>query len=219
MQETEKELQEIAVKFGKIPTDLTKKKDIIDAGYLTEEEFNLLPIVPRSTEMLSATQWPKIGGRKTYPLSGALNEAEKRMYYDYKSQHKPGTGSVRASKPIDDTTKQNIEELRKFLKDKGADEALLAKFETVVPHQKVGLLEEMFGVSSVGMLQKVNLKYIMYRGPNGEFSKNPQPSGADFYALLDKDFMPKYTLEQVKVNVQKLLDKGIDVRNYIVDLK
>ena len=38
------------------------------------------------------------------------------------------------------------------------------------------------------------------------------------YDLVKKGFMPKYTLEQVKSNVEKLATKGIIVKNTIVDL-
>lgn len=211
---TKKELEAVAEKFGKIPAAITKKADIIAGGYLTEEEFAELQNCPRSTPMSSGTVWPKIGGRKTYPLSGVLNAEERRMYYDYKKNHKPGTVSV--GKGPSEEVQKHIESVREFLKEKGTPE-LIAEFEAIIPQKKVELVEEMFGVSSPNLLTgKVNLAYVMFRGPNGEFAEELQPNGAD---LFTKGFMPKYGLQQVKDNLAKLEAKGIKMSGCIVDLQ
>lgn len=213
---TKKELEAVAEKFGKIPVEITKKVDIIAGGYLTEEEFAELPNCPR-TPMSSGTVWPKIGGRKTYPLSGALNAEERRIYYDYKKNHKPGTASV--GKGPSEEVQKHIDAIRAFLKEKGTPE-LIAEFEAIIPQKKVRLVrlvEEMFGVSSPNLLTgKVNLAYIMFRGPNGEFAEELQPNGAD---LFTKGFMPKYGLQQIKDNLAKLEAKGIKMSGCIVDLQ
>lgn len=208
------ELKVVAEKFGKVPAEITKKADIIAGGYMTEEEFAELPNCPR-TPMTSATSWPKIGGRKTYPLSGTLNAEERRMYYDYKKNHNCSR-TVSVGKGPSEEVQKHIDSIRAFLKEKGTPE-LIAEFEAIIPQKKVGLVEEMFGVSSPNLLTgKVNLAYVMFRGPNGEFAEELQPNGADLFA---KGFMPKYGLQQIKDNLAKLENKGIKMSGCIVDLQ
>lgn len=210
-----KDLEALAEKFGKIPTDLTKSGDIIAQGFLTQEEFDNLPYCPRSSEMTSATAWPKIGGRKTYPLSGALTLEETEMYYEYKKNHKPGTASV--SSPKAEENNKALDELKEELIKLKVSADIIAKLEKFRIAKKVGLISEMFGVDTIQQLTgKVNLAYVMFRGPNGEFSEELQPNMVD---LVQKGFMPKFTLQQVKDNIEKLAGKGIILDKVIVDLK
>lgn len=211
------DLDKLAEKFGKIPTSYTKSADIIAAGFLTQEEFDNLPYCPRSTPMVSATAWPKIGGRKTYPLSGALNSEESEMYYAYKREHKPGTGtgSIGSSGKIDENKQKIIDSIRQFLKDNNAGD-LIQQFEEIIPHRRVGLLEEMFGTDNPALLKKCNYFWLMYRGPNGEFYEKNEPTIEDLGKMVMAGFMPKFTQEQIKQNVEKLLKAGIDVRGCII---
>ena len=211
---TDEQLTEIAEKFGKIPTSYSKKDDIITAGLLTEEEFEALPIVPRSTAMQSATQWPKIGGRKVYPLSGALNYEETTMYYEYKKGHKPAAAGT-SSRTLTEEQKKDIEEIRKVLAD---NKELLAKFEALLPKKKNTLLEQMLGVSDVALLKgKVNMTYVMFRGPNGEFAEELQPKNIG--KLFEAGFEQKYRKAEVLKNIEALKEKGVNIEGCIVDLK
>lgn len=211
------DLEALAKKFGTIPTSYTKSSDIIRDGLLTQEEFDNLPYCPRSEEMKSATSWPKIGGRKTYPLSGALTVEETEMYYEYKKGHKPSTSVGLSGKGPSEETQKTIDSIRAFLKDNEAPAELIEQFEAIIPHKKVGLISAMFGVEHVYQLGgKVNLAYIMFRGPNGEFASELQPNAAD---LFSAGFMPAFTLQQIKDNLKKLAAKGIILDEAIVDLK
>lgn len=211
------DLEALAKKFGIIPTSYTKASDIIRDGLLTQEEFDNLPYCPRSEEMKSATSWPKIGGRKTYPLSGALTMEETEMYYEYKKGHKPSTSVGLSGKGVSEETQKTIDSIRAFLKDNEAPAELMSQFEALIPHKKVGLISAMFGVEHINQLSgKVNLAYVMFRGPNGEFASELQPNAAD---LFNAGFMPAFTLQQIKDNLKKLADKGYILDEVIVDLK
>lgn len=211
------DLEALVKKFAAIPAAYTKASDIIVAGLLTQEEFDNLPYCPRSEEMKSATSWPKIGGRKVYPLSGALTMEETEMYYEYKKSHKPGASLGVSGKGPSEETQKTINSIREFLKEKKAPAELLAQFEALIPHKKVGLISAMFGVDNIQQLGgKVNLAYVMFRGPNGEFAEELQPNAAD---LFTAGFMPAFTLQQIKDNLKKLADKGIILDGTIVDLK
>lgn len=211
------DLEALAKKFGTIPTSYTKASDIIRDGLLTQEEFDNLPYCPRSEEMKSATSWPKIGGRKTYPLSGVLTMEETEMYYEYKRGHKPSASVGTSGKGISEETQKTIDSIRAFLKDNNAPVELVEQFEALIPHKKVGLISAMFGVDSINQLGgKVNLAYVMFRGPNGEFASELQPNAAD---LFNAGFMPAFTLQQIKDNLKKLADKGYIFDEVIVDLK
>ena len=211
------DLEALVKKFGAIPTTYTKASDIITAGFLTQEEFDNLPYCPRSEEMKSATSWPKIGGRKTYPLSGILTPEETEMYYEYKKGHKPSASLGLSGKSVSEETQKTIDSIRAFLNDNGASEELMSQFEALIPRKKNGLISTMFGVDYINKLGgKVNLAYVMFRGPNGEFASELQPNAAD---LFNAGFMPAFTLQQIKDNLKKLADKGIILDEVIVDLK
>lgn len=211
------DLEALVKKFGAIPTAYTKASDIIAAGLLTQEEFDNLPYCPRSEEMKSATSWPKIGGRKIYPLSGALTPEETEMYYEYKKGHKPSASVGLSGKCVSEETQKTIDSIRAFLNEKNAPAELVEQFEALIPRKKIGLISAMFGVDNINSLGgKVNLAYVMFRGPNGEFASELQPNAAD---LFTAGFMPAFTLQQIKDNLKKLADKGIILDGVIVDLK
>lgn len=214
---SEEQLVELAEKFGKIPESFRKKADIIAAGYLTEEEFSQLPYCPRTGEVESCGKWPKIGGRKIYPLSGALTSEETAKYYELKKGYSTGTGSGSSKGPSEEALKR-IESIRAFLKEKGADADILAQFEEIVPHKKVGLLEKLIGYSSVAALPgKVNLAYLMLRDAEGKHYPELQP---DFGKAISEGYYPNYGLPEIKNMIKTLKEKdGIILDNVIVDLK
>lgn len=123
-----KELETLASKFGAIPAGLTKKEQIVPQ-YLSEEEFAELKNCPRSKEMNGGTQWPYIGGRKVYPLSGALNDTEKQTYYAYK-KGLSGTGTHPRTKTGYDEEKAAA--FRAKLEALGEKE-MLAEFNEICP--------------------------------------------------------------------------------------
>ena len=217
MSQNKNELDLIAEKFVSIPKEVTSKQKVIDGGFMTEEEYDKIKLLPRSVEMESGTKWGKIKHgdkeRSLYPFSGALTETEKQIYNSYKAGLKSGTGT--SSVKAEDRNKE-LDELKAELINLKVPAEILSKLEKFRVVKKNNLIADMFGVDNIQALTgKVNLAYIMFRGPNGEFSEELQPNMVD---LVKKGFMPKYTLEQVKSNVEKLATKGIIVNNTIVDL-
>lgn len=218
----ELDLNEVARKFVNLPKQVTNKEAVISGGYMTEEEFNAVKLLPRSTEMESGTKWAKVefnGKEKTlYPFSGLLTEAEKKIYYNYKKGHRPASdGSSSASSGKIEENNKAIDALKAELQALNVPEDIVAKLEQFRLTKRNNLIHEMFGVDNIQMLhEKVNLVYVMFRGPNGEFAETRQPSMIE---VAQKGFMPKFTLDQVKDNVKKLAAKGIIVDNVIVDLK
>ena len=110
-----------------------------------------------------------------------------------------------------------IEQLKQELIALNVPESVIQKLEQLKVVKKNNIIFELFGVDNLVHLGgKVNLAYVMFRGPNGEFASELQP---DIVELVKNGFMPKFTLDQVKDKVKKLADKGILVHNTIVDLK
>ena len=82
-------IEDVVRKFGTVPSKLTQKAQIVPE-YLSEEEFAMLPQCPRQGTVESLGKWPTIGGRRTYPLSGALNAEEKARYNEMKKEQRQG---------------------------------------------------------------------------------------------------------------------------------
>lgn len=218
----ELDLAQVAAKFVAIPKDVTSKDRIISGGYLSEAEYEVIKQLPRATEMESGTKWAKIKAgdkeRSLYPFYGCLTETEKQIYRDYKKGHSSGSaGGTSATSVKADENNKALDELKAELTELGVPAETIAKLEQFRKTKKNNLIAEMFGVDYIQALSgKVNLAYIMFRGPNGEFSEDLQPN---MVSLVQKGFMPKFTLQQVKDNVEKLAAKGIDVHATIVDLQ
>ena len=221
MADTKKsELELVAEKFVAIPKEITSLDKILAGGYMTKEQYDLVKTLPRSTEMESGTKWAKIKSgdkeRTLYPFYGCLTEAEKQIYRDYKKGHASGT-STSASSPKAEENNKALDELKDELIKLKVPAELISKLEKFRIAKKVGLISEMFGVDTIQQLTgKVSLAYVMFRGPNGEFADELQPNMVD---LVQKGFMPKFTLQQVKDNIEKLAAKGIILDKVIVDLK
>lgn len=221
---SDEQLAELAVKFGAIPSKLTQKKEIVPA-YLTEEEFSQLPYCPRSytpVEMKSASDWPKIGNRRTYPLSGVLTPEETVAYYAFRNLHKPEgsstTPKASMSKEREEEINKTLAELREVCKkNPKLLESLEKNIVAYLPKRKVSLVEEMFGVENFSALGgKVTLAYVQFRGPNGEFADTLTPKGGELY---DKGFEIKYTTNMIRENLKKLEAQGIILWDSIIDLK
>lgn len=217
----EMDLETIAAKFVMIPKEITSKDKIIAGGYLSEQEYELVKKLPRSTEMESGTKWAKIKSgdkeRSLYPFYGCLTEAEKQVYRDYKKGLSSATGTSTGSNIKADEHNMKLEQLKQELIALNVPETVIQKLEQLRMVKKNNIIFELFGVDNLVHLGgKVNLAYVMFRGPNGEFASVLQP---DIVELVKNGFMPKFTLDQIKSNVKKLAEKGILVHNTIVDLK
>lgn len=200
----ELDLEAIAKKFGAIPKDLHKKDDIITQGYMTAEEFELLPQCPRSKEMESATKWPYIGGRYTYPLSGTLTQEEKQVYYEYKRGLNVGSQGPRSPKvPAIDTTK--LDALYEELKALPGSEKALDIVRSMYPADCV--IMEVFGVPRKEDVEPCSGIYLLFRGPNGEFADDRMVDIKGMSALFMKGFMPKFTQD---VLIQKVKELGLE---------
>jgi len=224
----EKRLAEIAEKFGKIPTSIKTSAEIIAQGYLTQEEYDNLPYVPRSTPMACATSWCYIGGRCVSPLTGALSPEENEMYNSYHREHSnrsAGTSSTGGAvgtlciKPH--KNQAEIDEVRKALSDAKMYKAL-DTFNTLFP-LPVGDTQMMkyFGVEFFSQLGgKVNMERIMYRkrdkDGNVVFPSELEP---DASKLLAQGFMPVYSVAEIKNFLANLKARaGIDLYNCITNL-
>lgn len=106
-------LEQIAEKFGKVPKELRKKEQVVPA-YLTEEEFSLLPQCPRTGTMQSAGTWVKIGGRQTYPMTGALTKEERQQYYALKGT---GSGGSRSTSVIQGASEEEIKKYNEVFEE------------------------------------------------------------------------------------------------------
>ena len=215
-----KKLEEIAAKFGKIPATYTKKADIVAAGFLTEEEFNNLPFVPRSKPMESPTKWPYIGGRKTYPLSGALTDEENEWYKGYHKQHQPGTGSSSVGSAKTDEALKELLELRNELVELKAAESSIARVDRIIqtlPKKKLSIVEQLFGVPAFSMLKgKVSVLRVMYRQKDGSFFEKLEPKPGEDIAY-DMMSEPVFTKAQITEMLKKLKASGTDLSKCFTD--
>ena len=169
--------------------------------------------------MESGTKWAKIKSgnkeRTLYPFYGCLTEPEKAIYRDYKKGRSTGGSSL--SSKVNENNK-TLDSLKAELLALNVPMETISKLEQFRVTKKVGLIYEMFGYDTVSTIPgKVNLAYVMYRGPNDEFADTLQPDVVDL--IVNKGFMPKFTLGQIKTNIKKLAERGINLENVIVDLK
>lgn len=200
MQQKGPDLDAIAKKFGSIPKEYKRRDDIIAAGFMTNEEFDLLPQCPRSKEMESGTKWPYIGGRYTYPLSGALTASEKQVYYDYKKGLNTGSQGPRAkSEPID-TSK--LDALLDELKSLEGSEKAQALVRALYPADSA--IMQIFGVPRKEDVEPCTAIYLLFRGPNGEFADNRMIDIKGMSVLFMKGFMPKFTQDELVKKVKEL---------------
>lgn len=217
----EEVLATIAEKYAKIPKGMNKRDDIIAAGYLTADEFDNLPYVPRSAEMTSGTSWGKIGG-KTFVSTAVMNEHEKQMYYAYKNGTGTGTKSSSGSgSSKNDETLKELLELRNDLIALKAPETSIAKIDKIIaaiPRKKPGIVEQLFGVAEFSMLKgKVSVLRVMYRDNNGAFFDKLEPKPGEDIGF-DQMTEPVFTKTQITEMLKKLKkDKGIDLSNCFTD--
>lgn len=221
MMYNESQLNNLAAKFGAMPKSLKSARDILASGYLTQEELDNLKFCPRTKEMESGTKWPEIGGRTTYPISGALTPTEHKIYNDYRRNNK-SSGTVRTARstaavklvdsPEDAAAEERRLSIRAALKDQPE---MLKQFDELCPPAQTSLLRQLFGVGQVSQLVKCTIYYIMFRGPNGEFLP-PETTDKEIGKYFVQGFMPKYTLDQIDQYLATFKNGGIDLEGVII---
>ena len=219
------ELAHIAEKFGKIPTSIKTSSEIISQGYLTQEEYNNLPWVPRSTPMTCATSWCFIGGRCASPLTGVLSPEENEMYNNYHKEHsRSGSGTSNAVGTLclkEHKNQKEIDEIREALSKAKMTHAL-ELFNQLFPLPVEDTeMKKYFGVQFFSQLGgKVNMERIMYRKRDKDGNVViPSELEPDTSKLLAQGFMPVYSVTEIKNFLAKLKAKaGIDLYNCITNL-
>ena len=216
------QLNDLAQKFGQMPKALKSARDILASGYLTQEELDNLKFCPRSKEMESGTKWPEIGGRTTYPISGALTQTEHQIYNEYRRSGRTNSSStvksVRSAAvklidtPEDAAAEDRRLSIRAALKDQPE---MLKQFDELCPPAAPSLLRQLFGVGQISQLQKCTIYYLMFRGPNGEFLP-PETTDKEIGTYFVKGFMPKYTLDQINQYLETFKNNGIDLDGVII---
>ncbi len=217
------ELERIAQKFGKIPTSIKTSAEIISQGYLTQEEYNNLPFVPRSTPMTCATSWCFIGGRCASPLTGVLSPEENEMYNEYHKEHSrsgSSTGGAVGTLCIKPQKNQaEIDEIRDALTRAKMTRAL-ELFNTLfpLPVQDTEMMKY-FGVQYFSQLGgKVNMARLMYRKKVDGKVLIPQELTPDACKLVADGWRCVYSFKDIKDFLTKLKNKaGIDLFNCIID--
>lgn len=206
----------VAQKFGKVPANLTQKAQIVPE-YLTEEEFALLPQCPRTGTVETLGRWPYIGGRRTYPLSGALNETEKARYNELKRESKNGMST--GPRPV--TTRQKaltedqkefnakLESLKALLTKEKASKEALAMVDSLMIEDPADPVVALLGTKTIP--EKVSPYALMFRRTDG--SRLPldiDPAGFALEAV--KGLVPVYNEEGLKNKLAELEAQGIIIK-------
>lgn len=211
------DLTTLAAKFGSIPAALTQKAQIVPE-YLTEEEFALLPQCPRQGTVETLGRWPTIGGRRTYPLSGALNAEEKARYNELKRASKDGTasGSPRTVSPRQKTLtedqkafNQKLEDLKALLSKEKASKEALAMVDALMIEDPADPVVALLGTKVIP--EKVSPYALMFRKADG--SRLPLDiSAVDFAAEATKGLLPMYLEADLKAKLAELEAQGIIIK-------
>ena len=217
MNKTNLNLNELAAKFGTIPANLTQKAQIVPE-YLSEEEFALLPQCPRVGTVETLGRWPTIGGRRTYPLSGALNQEEKARYNELKRASKDGltTGTVRSVSPRQKTLteeqkefNQKLEDLKALLTKEKASKEALAMVDGLMIEDPADPVVSLLGTKVIP--EQVSPYALMFRRVDG--SRLPLDiSAVDFAVEAAKGLMPVYNEAGLKAKLAELEANGIIIK-------
>ena len=211
------DLTTLAAKFGSIPANLTQKAQIVPE-YLTEEEFALLPQCPRQGTVETLGRWPTIGGRRTYPLSGALNAEEKARYNELKKAAKDGTasGSPRTVSPRQKTLtedqkafNQKLEDLKALLSKEKASKEALAMVDALMIEDPADPVVALLGTKVIP--EVVSPYALMFRKVDG----NRLPldiSAVDFAMEAAKGLVPVYNEADLKAKLAELEAQGIIIK-------
>lgn len=208
------DLNELARKFGKVPSKLTQKSQIVPE-YLSEEEFALLPQCPRQGTLESLGKWPTIGGRRTYPLSGALNAEEKARYNELKKEQRQGLPSAGGSSVRGGLSKseselnEKLDSLIALLKKEGASEACIQAAEGLKIREPNKLLLKLLGTEDVPVTP-VSRYALMFRRADG--SRLPNDIDAVGFATeAVNGLRPVFNNDQLLEALAELKTQGIEL--------
>lgn len=211
------DLNNLAQKFGTIPASLTQKSQIVPA-FLSEEEFSLLPQCPRQGTVETLGRWPTIGGRRTYPLSGALNPEEKARYNELKRASKDGTASgtprlvsLRQKTLTEDQKEFNakLESLKALLTKEKASKEALDMVDSLMIEDPADPVVALLGTKTIP--EKVSPYALMFRRTDG--SRLPldiDPAGFAVEAV--KGLVPVYNEAGLKAKLAELESQGIVIK-------
>ena len=207
------DLTTLAQKFGKVPSKLTQKAQIVPE-YLSEEEFALLPQCPRQGTVESLGRWPTIGGRRTYPISGALNAEEKARYNELKKEQRQGLSSggasVRGELSKNETElNEKLDSLIALLKKEGASDACLKAAEALKIREPNKLLIKLLGTEDVPVTP-VSRYALMFRRADG--SRLPNDIDAVGFAQeAVNGLKPVFNNDQLLEALAELKTQGIEL--------
>ena len=207
------DLTTLAEKFGSIPAALTQKAQIVPE-YLSEEEFAMLPQCPRQGTVESLGKWPTIGGRRTYPLSGALNAEEKARYNELKKEQRQGLPSAGGTSVRGGLSKsesefnEKMDSLIALLKSEGASEACLKAAEALKIREPNKLLIKLLGTEDVPVA--VSRYALMFRRADG--SRLPNDIDAVGFAQeAVNGLKPVFNNDQLLEALAELKTQGIEL--------
>ena len=205
-------IEDVVRKFSAVPSKLTQKAQIVPE-YLSEEEFAMLPQCPRQGTVESLGKWPTIGGRRTYPLSGALNAEEKARYNELKKEQRqglPSSGgtSVRGLSKSESEFNDKMDSLIALLKKEGASHACIEAAEALKIKEPNKLLIKLLGTEDVPVA--VSRYALMFRRSDG--SRLPNDIDAVGFAQeAVNGLKPVFNNDQLLEALAELKTQGIEL--------
>lgn len=206
-------IEDVVRKFGAVPSKLTQKVQIVPQ-YLSEEEYAMLPQCPRVGTVESLGKWPTIGGRRTYPLSGALNAEEKARYNELKREQRAGlpssgTSNSRGLSQAQTEFNAKLDSLIEILKKEGASEACLKAAEDLKIKEPNKLLLKLLGTEDVPT-GPVSRYALMFRRSDG--SRLPNDIDAVGFATeAVNGLRPVFNNDQLLEALAELKTQGIEI--------
>ena len=206
-------IEDVVRKFSAVPSKLTQKAQIVPE-YLSEEEFALLPQCPRQGTVESLGKWPTIGGRRTYPLSGALNQEEKQRYNELKKEQRqglPSSGSTAVRSRLSKSESEfneKMDSLIALLKKEGASRACIEAAEALKIKEPNKLLIKLLGTEDVPVT--VSRYALMFRRADG--SRLPNDIDAVGFAQeAVTGLKPVFNNDQLLEALAELKAQGIEL--------
>lgn len=205
-------IEDVVRKFSAVPSKLTRKEQIVPE-YLSEEEFAMLPQCPRVGTVDSLGKWPTIGGRRTYPLSGALNAEEKARYNELKKEQRQGLPSAGTSvrgglSKSEVELNEKLDSLITLLKKEGASHACIEAAEALKIREPNKLLIKLLGTEEIPVT--VSRYALMFRRADG--SRLPNDIDAVGFAQeAVNGLKPVFNNDQLLEALAELKTQGIEL--------
>lgn len=205
-------IEDVVRKFGAVPSKLTQKVQIVPQ-YLSEEEYAMLPQCPRVGTVESLGKWPTIGGRRTYPLSGALNAEEKARYNELKREQRAGlpssgTSTSRGLSQSQTEFNAKLDSLIEILKKEGASQACIQAAESMKIREPNKLLIKLLGTEEIP--SSVSRYALMFRRADG--SRLPNDTDAiKFAEEAVNGLRPVFNNDQLLEALAELKTQGIEL--------